>query len=166
MALTTVQGQMLGTNSTPTLNGITFPATQVPSADANTLDDYEEGIWVPNIGGTTPTYSNQLGYYTKIGNTVNAWFDITVSSAGNGDGSVLKGLPFSANFASSPSAGTITYYSGVNIAVYSMGCYVVSGTAYFYFVGNSASAAVTGNNGSTFLVTGSRVAGMVTYRTT
>lgn len=146
--------------------GIAFPGTQSASSDANTLDDYEEGTWSPNIGGTTPTYSNQVGNYTKIGNTVNAWFDLTVSSAGNGDGSVLKGLPFSSNFSTSPSAGIITYYSGVNIAVYSMGCYVVAGTAYFYFVGNNSAAGVTGNNGSTFLITGSRVVGMVTYRTT
>ena len=31
--------------------GITFPATQSASSDANTLDDYEEGTW-------NPTYTN------------------------------------------------------------------------------------------------------------
>jgi len=144
--------------------GISFPATQSASSDPNTLDDYEEGTWTPNFGGTTPTYSSQYGYYTKIGNTVNAWFDVSVTSIGNGDGSVLRGLPFS-NGVSIPSAGIITYYSGVNIAVYSMGCYIVGNVAYFYFVGNNSAAAVTGNNGSIFMVNGSRVVGMVTYRT-
>lgn len=144
---------------------IAFPASQNASTDPNTLDDYEEGTWTPNFGGTTPTYSSQYGYYTKIGNTINAWFDVTVNSIGNGDGSVLKGLPFP-NGVTIPSGGIITYYSGVNIAVYSMGCYIVGNVSYFYFVGNSSAAGVTGNNGSVFMVNGSRVVGMVTYRTT
>jgi hypothetical protein len=44
--------------------GIQFPATQVSSADANTLDDYEEGTWTPTIGGSstnpTVTYSTSI----------------------------------------------------------------------------------------------------------
>jgi hypothetical protein len=39
-------GTVVISGTTPSLNGITFPATQVPSADANTLDDYEEGTWI------------------------------------------------------------------------------------------------------------------------
>jgi hypothetical protein len=54
-------------------NGITFTATQSASADANTLDDYEEGTWTTTIGGVanitgTPTLSE--GRYTKIGRLV------------------------------------------------------------------------------------------------
>jgi hypothetical protein len=50
--------------------GVVFPATAVPSADANTLDDYEEGTWTPQVWGMTEigsaaTYS---GTYTVIGN--------------------------------------------------------------------------------------------------
>src|SRR4029077_18226854 len=49
---------------------IKFPAAQVASGDPNTLDDYEEGGWVPVIGGTTgtsgQTYAEQSGFYTKI----------------------------------------------------------------------------------------------------
>jgi hypothetical protein len=33
--------------------GITFPATQSASADANTLDDYEAGTWTPAGNGVT-----------------------------------------------------------------------------------------------------------------
>jgi hypothetical protein len=40
-------GTVVISGTTPSLNGITFPATQVASADANTLDDYEEGTWTP-----------------------------------------------------------------------------------------------------------------------
>jgi hypothetical protein len=64
--------------ATPTSSGagITFPATQSASSDANTLDDYEEGTWTPAYAPTagaftTATYSPQYGFYQKIGNTVN-----------------------------------------------------------------------------------------------
>jgi hypothetical protein len=41
--------------------GITFPAAQSASSDANTLDDYEEGTWTPNVGGTaTYTLQNEV----------------------------------------------------------------------------------------------------------
>jgi hypothetical protein len=52
--------------------GITFPATQSASSDANTLDDYEEGSWTPNQGsGLTVTGTfGSAGTYTKIGRQV------------------------------------------------------------------------------------------------
>jgi hypothetical protein len=80
--------------------GITFPATQSASSDANTLDDYEEGTWTPVLSRetTAPTisYSFREGRYTKIGNMVTCWIvmhNITVSSAGSGTNSIT-GLPF------------------------------------------------------------------------
>lgn len=58
-----------------TSGGIKFPATQVASADANTLDDYEEGTWTPGVTFATPgnlsvAYSSQTGRYVKIGQMV------------------------------------------------------------------------------------------------
>src|SRR3990167_787780 len=44
---------------------IKFPGTQVPSSDANTLDDYEEGTWTPIITssvGTLTSYSSSGSY--------------------------------------------------------------------------------------------------------
>lgn len=38
--------------------GIPFPVTQVPSTDANTLDDYEEGTWTPILYGNCVTESD------------------------------------------------------------------------------------------------------------
>jgi len=80
--------------------GITFPATQSASTDANTLDDYEEGTWTPTFeGGTTNptlTYAAQVARYTKIGNvvTVNGRIRVgTISSAGSGT-CFIAGLPF------------------------------------------------------------------------
>ena len=81
---------------------IQFPATQVASSNANTLDDYEEGTWTPAFRGSSTAGSYTLSVnsggatYTKIGRqvTVNAAFNITaVGSAGTGYAQVT-GLPF------------------------------------------------------------------------
>ena len=54
--------------------GVTFPATQSASSDANTLDDYEEGTFTPTAFGSTTagttTYQVQQGSYIKIGRQV------------------------------------------------------------------------------------------------
>lgn len=89
---------------TATGGQIAFPATQVPSADANTLDDYEEGTWTPNLTFDTPgnlggTLSTQLGYYTKVGRLVTATFKIQTSSFTHSTASgslVITGLPHTA----------------------------------------------------------------------
>lgn len=69
-----------------TTNGqINFPAVQNPSADPNTLDDYEEGTWTPTLTFATPgnlnaVYSIRYGTYTKIGNLVTlAWGIVTTT---------------------------------------------------------------------------------------
>lgn len=82
--------------------GIKFPATQESSADANILDDYEEGSWTPVFTADTPptgvTYSSRVGTYTKIGNLVYVRCTILLSSKGTGgSGTVyITGLPFNA----------------------------------------------------------------------
>jgi hypothetical protein len=80
--------------------GITFPATQSASSDANTLDDYEEGTWTPVItNGTTnvTSYYWQLGYYVKIGKNVFISMQISVNVVGSISGNIrIDGLPFAA----------------------------------------------------------------------
>lgn len=74
-----------------------FPATQNASSDANTLDDYEEGTWVPSITaqtGTITTITFSYAAYTKIGRQVTATVVFTVTAAGTGAGSLLVTLPF------------------------------------------------------------------------
>jgi len=72
-----------------------FPATQNASADANTLDDYEEGTWTPSLGGST-TYSEQIGSYTKSGRGILADFSLLISSIGSGSTTTISGGPFTA----------------------------------------------------------------------
>jgi hypothetical protein len=108
MPITKVLGVSLGNTlalqgaNSSTGAGISFPATQVASSDANTLDDYEEGTWTPTITFATPgdvsvTYSVQSGRYTKIGNRV--FYSCRVATSAftytTASGSLMiAGLPF------------------------------------------------------------------------
>jgi hypothetical protein len=94
-------GALVVSGTTPSLNGITFPATQVPSADANTLDDYEEGTWTPGQGSgltVVGAYSSS-GQYTKIGRSVTVFGLIAgaTSVACTANGQLCTGLPFTPN---------------------------------------------------------------------
>lgn len=82
--------------------GIGFPATQVSSAGANVLDDYEEGTWTAAFNGSGTAgvfvYDVQESYYTKIGRNVYVngrlrTDDITTAPVGNMN---ITGLPFAA----------------------------------------------------------------------
>jgi hypothetical protein len=107
--------------------GITFPATQSASSNANTLDDYEEGTFNPNVIGTstagTVTYGDRSGKYTKIGNKVFYTVYVTWTS-GTGTGNLqITGLPFtSANNGEYPTAAIYTnnlnYTSGNTVVCY------------------------------------------------
>ena len=96
--------------------GITFPATQVPSADVNTLDDYEEGSWTPvftSAAGTITSYTVNAAKYTKIGRLVTLSFDVTITNNGTGAVAInVTGLPFAA-LAAYSSCGTIVVVAAV-----------------------------------------------------
>lgn len=82
--------------------GISFPATQSASTNANTLDDYEEGTWTPtltaDVNPSSVSYAAQTGRYTKIGNTVTIWVYFSINSYTGGSGaSFISGLPFTCN---------------------------------------------------------------------
>ena len=89
-----------GQATIPTINltggQITFPATAVPSANANTLDDYEEGTWTPTGFPGGYTSSSVSGRYTKIGRMVHVTCNLTFSAvnAGNNSSCTFTGLPF------------------------------------------------------------------------
>jgi hypothetical protein len=86
---------------------IKFPATQNPSADANTLDDYEEGSFTPTITGDATagvtTYAFQLGRYTKVGRLVSFVLDVNWTNLTGTGNLLIGGLPFT-----SANTGTIT----------------------------------------------------------
>jgi hypothetical protein len=69
------------------------------TAEANSIDDYEEGTWTPDIklvsaSSTSSTYSTRSGQYTRIGNlcTVSC---VIYNTAHSGTGTAyIHGLPF------------------------------------------------------------------------
>ena len=89
-------------NATPTNSGagITFPATQSASTDANTLDDYEEGTWdvtiTPGTSGTVTLKSDRnAGVYTKVGRMVSVYSLVEVSSVSSPVGTNIRiSIPF------------------------------------------------------------------------
>jgi hypothetical protein len=90
--------------------GVIFDAVS-GSATSNTLDDYEEGTWtgVITTTGTDFTTSSRGSdcKYTKIGDTVTAWFSVSIASPTNGTGDLkLTGLPFTSL------SGNTTYRTG------------------------------------------------------
>jgi hypothetical protein len=85
-----------------TASGIAMPATQSAVADANTIDDYEEGTWTPTAAAGnsgTPTYSSQVGLYNKIGRLVYLTMDLRMAGGGTGTASDFQvgGCPFTTN---------------------------------------------------------------------
>lgn len=127
---------------TVTGGNISFPATAVPSADANTLDDYEEGTWTVAVGGTA-TYTTQVGSYNKWGRSVFVWGNLTINVLGTGSTSAMSGLPFTNQ--SNTIAGWVGGATVLAVAPVSVGCYVGGGATSITFDGRTAAAAnITG----------------------
>jgi hypothetical protein len=123
--------------------GITFPATQSASSDANTLDDYEEGTWTPTLsrGGASFTYVGQYGTYTKIGNLVFVAGFIQWSSNSGGSGAYLiANLPFTVGNLN------VQYYPVANVTDMAGITYPASTTSLnIEFSRNSTTAVFIGN---------------------
>ena len=74
---------------------IVFPATQNASANANTLDDYEEGDWTPtDNSGASLVFTGVDASYEKIGRMVRAGAWLTYPSTASGGSANIAGLPF------------------------------------------------------------------------
>jgi hypothetical protein len=97
--------------SSPTSGiGIKFPGTQSASSDVNTLDDYEEGTWTPNVNSTaTGTFTVKVGTYVKIGKQVTIWFRCDSGTSGTGGSTqYIDGLPFNVGtYSDSSMVGTM-----------------------------------------------------------
>lgn len=89
---------LLDLSTSATAGQIKFPATQNASTNANTLDDYEEGVWTPVIAGATTTgvgtYTAQEGTYTKIGNLVTLSARMGWSTHSGTGYMVVTGIPY------------------------------------------------------------------------
>jgi hypothetical protein len=110
--------------ATATTSGIQFPATQVASASANNLDDYEEGTWTMGVafgGGTTGiTYTSNTGNYVKIGKQVTVTGYLELSNKGTSVGiAEITGLPFTiSNSSANYSAGSVAFFNITFLGTY------------------------------------------------
>jgi hypothetical protein len=89
----------IGTNSIDTITSLSFAASQTASADANTFDDYEEGLYTATFTcGTSGTIAINSSYdqmsYTKVGRIVTVTGSIVSSTVSSPVGSVKINLPF------------------------------------------------------------------------
>ena len=89
---------LAGGTTTASGVGVTFPATQSASSDANCLDDYEEGTFTPVLSadsGATSGGGTIAGRYTKVGRFVYVNVTINTVSKNTLSGSLrISGMPF------------------------------------------------------------------------
>ena len=75
--------------------GITFPAAQSASSDANTLDDYEEGTWTPSDGsGAGLVFTVNSATYLKVGKLVFVNMYLIYPATASTASAAIAGLPF------------------------------------------------------------------------
>ena len=131
---------------------IVFPAVANPSANVNTLDDYEEGTWTPVLTFTTPgdltiVYSTQAGTYTKVGREVRLTGNIVTSTFTHttASGQIrITGAPFTpAATTDFVHVGTV-FWGGITKASYTMVFIAVvpsDTTVYLYASGSGQAVA-------------------------
>ena len=154
-----VVGTTIGVGAaTPSASGagITFPATQSASTDANTLDDYEEGTWTPVTTTAGATYTVQTGVYTKIGRQVTVLAYIAWSAhTGAGANLVIGGLPFTASATATYTPGFLCVSNALPAGRDTLYNYILPSTANISAIAHDSTAvlgdasvliAATGNN--------------------
>ena len=139
-------------NATPSASGvgITFPATESASSDANTLDDYEEGTWTPTIdssvAGTGRATSTYGASYLKVGRlvTVRCFTQLTTLGTGGSGWIKISGLPFAAAGGDSYSSASIGYFQALKANVVYVTATIDPGGTFFEMRGlGSASGGVS-----------------------
>lgn len=146
----TSKGKIYFSDTRISADGVQFPATQVASSDANCLDDYEEGTWTPVLTFDTPgnlsvAYTTQLGWYQKVGDTVNLWWNVVTSTFTHTTASgnlKITGNPFIAIGTASFLQYGLVNWQGITKAGYTQvnPRILVSDTQIYFVASGSASA--------------------------
>ena len=154
--------------------GIDFSATANSSGTMTSelLADYEEGTWVPVLGGdggtSGQTYSLQVGRYTKVGRQVICSFEATLTAVGTVTGNaIISGLPFSSVSTSlNTDGGTTTIGFANNLAtnqIFITG-YLNGAGAYSFITGIAAAGTAISNITATNIFGNTtRLSGTITY---
>lgn len=152
---------MGGGNTVVSLLGgrLKFPASQIPSSDANVLDDYEEGTFTPTITGASVggagSYTVQNGEYQKVGSRVLFSAQCAWSSHSGSGGTRLAPLPF--NAISGANHPVTIRLSGMTFTGALVQGYVPSGANYVVFEhvnSNAAPALLPNDSAADILISG------------
>jgi len=151
-------------------NGIDFSATQdgpqnSPTTDSELFDDYEEGQWTPSVDGAGSTYGNRIGWYTKIGEIVQVFFNVSVNSFGGSVRYLLGGLPYTSKNTTASGSGSVTFFSNIHTNATVLTTRVDANNSSIYFSGMTTSATSQTVNHNVFK-DGTAVFGFVIYRAT
>lgn len=137
-----------GGNTSANGVGITFPATQSASTDANTLDDYEEGTWTPSAKGsstagtfTASTYNN--GVYTKVGRMVTTTVSLRGGLSGASGSLIITGLPFAALGGTAQIVNSGGYWVISGGTLLNLSAFSSNGTELLIYYASSASSAIS-----------------------
>jgi parallel beta-helix repeat protein len=127
------------------IRAVVFPSTFVDNANPNTLDDYEEGNWVPEVTfgnlSVGVTYATQTGKYVKVGKNITVMCVVVLTSKGSSVGAArVSGLPFAAEANSAVSVPIANYK---NIVGFSDGpcCRIDEGESRILIAKSSSNAA-------------------------
>jgi len=140
-------GQMMSPTGITLGNGTTYAA-------ANTLDDYEEGIFTPNIQPTTGsiTWSTSVDKlsYTKIGRVVHITGNLLVSSVSSPSGITRGSVPFTQSNLDQQAERTISpiFVTGTSLPMYSFGTYPNGGTDSYLELIRTNTSSVNRDGGS------------------
>lgn len=141
-------GTQIYTNGNFKVSGLTFDTasgnTKTPTG--LTMDDYEEGTWVPAFGSAgSPSYTTQFGAYTKIGRIVYCTIAMRATSVASAVTITLTGLPFtSVHHGDSGQRSTLVLANGGHLNALS------EATGKFRINGSSMSG-VKGNGSTTYM---------------
>ena len=151
-------------------NGIDFSATQngpqnSPTTDSELFDDYEEGQWTPSVDGGSSTYGNRIGWYTKVGELVHAYFNVSVNSFAGSVRYLLGGLPYTSKNNTASGSGSVTFFSNIHTNATVLTTRVDANNSSIYFSGMTTSATSQTVNHNVFKDS-TAVFGFVIYRAT
>ena len=127
-------------------NGITFGTD---TAQANTLDDYEEGTFATQFTPSSGSISLNASYdelaYTKIGNVVTVTGYIKVSSVSAPSGILYIGLPFTAASTAKYSAAALCVFNVTGSGTTSDAWSIIDNNSNTIQVYNGSSSSVAAN---------------------
>jgi len=133
-------------------SGIDFSATS-GTGTSELFDDYEEGTWTPTILAGSLTINATSCHYTKIGNVVTVFFNVTFPVQTNANDADLFDLPFTIS-STGGSAAAISTNRSTTDPTFGLG--FANQTRLRFFSG-SAVLTLTG-------MSGKNVSGSFTYR--